>query len=604
MNGRVCTVCGREEAKISESDYGILKPGTEIDDGSVVIGAKIGRGGFGITYHALDTISGNHIVVKEFMPKHLVNRAEDGKSIEILHGAEEAFQESRRSFMREANVLHALRQQPNIVNVLFTVDENQTAYYGMEYLDGENLSQWARNRKKCLSAKEACELLLPIMDALIYCHEQGVFHRDISPDNIFLVRHSSEKYTPKLIDFGAAYIAIENFTHTYPNVRKQCYSPLEQMTRGVRQGSWSDVYSFAATVYYLICGKPPASAMDIASGTAKLLLPSEQQADISSEAENILMHALALNCEGRIQTMREFRDSFCQVLHVTSEKAKEESIRNESTEVVPEVSSESKNTDSVPSSISIPVEMEKQRKLPDRTGLRKRFVIDLMQFSLFYGLGYLLLGFPGLLVGWAAFAVFQFLLVFSGSHATAGMNAVSRHFMQDGHVPTAGASLIYALFSTTPMKIVDAVMLFRGEKPFGEALSGLDSKENDKDMEAIAEKPLELGEHRAVLLCMDGAMKGKHYSVHPGDIAGRNPEEAQIVLDPADGMVSRKHCRFEYQESRNWGIVDLSSNGIKINGKALPSRNGKMYPIADKTRIQIGTSNYEFHVMEKEGNQS
>ena len=55
MAGNTCTVCGRPPAPFSKkTDAGVLPPGTELDNGSVIVGAKIGRGGFGITYRALD----------------------------------------------------------------------------------------------------------------------------------------------------------------------------------------------------------------------------------------------------------------------------------------------------------------------------------------------------------------------------------------------------------------------------------------------------------------------------------------------------------------------------------------------------------------------
>ena len=596
MNGTVCSVCHREDAALTQKDRGVLAPGTKLDDGSVIIGAKIGRGGFGITYHALDTISGKHVVVKEFMPNYLVTRAEDGIQVAINNDAKEDYDNSLRSFHREARVINELRNHPNIVNILFTIEENNTAYYGMEFLEGETLSQYAKKQSRKFSAKEAAELLLPIMDALIFCHDKSVYHRDVSPDNIFLSRSENGKIVPKLIDFGAAYVAMRNFTRIFPNVRKQCYSPYEQMTSSEGQGSWSDVYSFAATMYYLITGHPPVSALEIAGGNARIVPPREEKANISEKAEHVLMHALAFQAAERIKTMRDFRREMCEALNIEVPKIVEPPpVPDPGPKQDSKVTTLGENDNKEPE-IPAPVSTTNDMPVKAPQQLAKRAALYLIQAAVFYGLGYMALGLPGLLAGYGVFVLFETLMVSSGGHASIGMNSAGLRFVSNDSDPSLSSSLIFALLNASPLVLLDAVRLKNGETPLADSSSGLQAV----PVGSVNVFPASTGrneqEGRAILLCVEGTMKGKRFPVLPDHIAGRNGEMSQIPLDSADITVSRRHCRFVYMPGGQWGIVNLSGNGVNVDGKQIQEVESRPVPLKNGSRIGIGMSTFEFHI--------
>ena len=638
----VCKVCGKPAVAVSDKDVGVLAPGTELDSGSVVVGTKIGRGGFGITYRALDRETGQKVALKEFMPTHLVNRGRDGRTIQVLDGMEDTFNAARRGFMREAKVLHELRRHPHIVNVLFTIEENNTAYYGMELLNGVNLSQWVRQRGKKIPAKEACEILLPVMDALVYCHDKGVLHRDISPDNIFMENTGNGNVCAKLIDFGAAYVAIENFTHTFPSVRKQYYSPLEQMnTDRNEQGSWSDVYSLAATLFYLITGTPPTSALDIAAGTAVMHPPSAYQVNIPNAAEKVLMHALAQNVSERIQTVSEFRTAICNALGVPWQEIlrrdersgvtlidtnhPEEPATGTSTTGGSVLRVEPVPSESVPSSAHPHEEPPAIPQAPPQYW--KRALIAGVQYLTFYGLGYLAFGPAGLAVGYAAFMLFQFLLVSAGSHGTIGMNADHLTFRYGSEPPGTGPAMIFALWNASPLGLLDGLMLVSGKEALADRLSGLSAVSTSaqagnaggqakpapvpRSEPAKEQKPpqkkaasqeqaspvQEDATHgSAFIVCLQGPMKGKRFAVHVGDTAGRNPDVSQILLGSEDPTVSKQHCRFIRARNGKWGLTNLSGNGTGIDGTLILEKNGTPQVLHNGTMIQIGMSTYQFRI--------
>ncbi len=627
MAGNTCSVCGRPPVPFSkENDAGVLPPGTELDNGSVVVGAKIGRGGFGITYCALDRQSGKRVALKEFMPNHLVTRLADGKEVAVVAGNDDTYLSARRSFMREANVLNKLRKHPNIVKVLFTLEENNTVYYGMEFLEGDNLAVWARNRypKKPMPAKEACSVMLPVMDALIFCHEIGVLHRDISPDNILICKDAQGNPKPKLIDFGAAHVAIEDFTHTFPNVRKAYFSPLEQMSGNSNdQGSWSDVYSLCATIYYLITGRFPVSAIEMATGTARLQPPSEHGARIPENAEDVLMHGMVLDYQRRIQTVKEFRDEFCKALDVeVTEPVKSAPPRPEPPpQVLPPLDPADDPEDPCPDPVQSNAQVTTVEQLPrEKRRIFIRGVIYLLLAGACYGTGYCFLGLTGLLFGWLVFSlVLMISLLISGS--TPGMAAAGLRFVDRNGSENNGRMILYAFLNASPLGLLDGMLLLAGKDGLCSKICGLryesrglrkqmndspptggektDPKTAQETETGLKTKPhsSEMPRPSATMKGVDGPMKGRNLNVFDGDILGRNPEKAQVVVGGEDATVGRAHCRFVYAKTKGkWGIVNLSSNGVAINGNRIFEKEGKPKVIPDGATIQIGKSTYTFKV--------
>ncbi len=178
----------------------------------------------------------------------------------------------------------------------------------MEFINGATLETYLKKLGRAMLLEDAVAILAPIAAALDRIHAQGLVHRDISPDNIMI----SESGTVKILDFGAA---------RKPNVSggsisiilKIHYAPPEQFgTKGI-QGSWTDVYAFAATIYDLITRRPPLGTYLIPSKLRNLqgyTLPplSSFGIPITPAQENIIMKGLAIERSERYQTVKEFYD--------------------------------------------------------------------------------------------------------------------------------------------------------------------------------------------------------------------------------------------------------------------------------------------------------
>ncbi|MDP8228003.1 MAG: serine/threonine-protein kinase, partial [Candidatus Electryoneaceae bacterium] len=237
-----------------------LPIGTQIQE--YRIERVLGVGGFGITYLVMDINLDRQFVIKEFFPAAIAVRHRTIVNPQTnLH--KKAFQLYVDHFLLEAQNL-AKFDHPNIVKVSRFFSANNTAYFVMEYAEGESLQDYLDSIRDPLDEDAVLKIFHPILDALKVVHAQKLLHRDIKPGNILLVRGGE----PLLIDFGAAREAIGLDSHSIDAVLTPGFAPAEQYeTRSTRQGPWTDLYSVAATMYYCITGRVPVPASDRTSAS-------------------------------------------------------------------------------------------------------------------------------------------------------------------------------------------------------------------------------------------------------------------------------------------------------------------------------------------------
>ena len=297
-----CPFCGGDHRQLPPQPPA-LSPGTVLD-GRYLVGKTLGQGGFGITYAACDLKTGDRVAVKEYYPATLAGRESSGStqlSVNAIKGerAKEEYAAGLRHFLYEARRQAKLASSPGIVSVMDFFEANGTAYYVMEYVDGATLVKYITEP---LSFTQALELLSPIADSLMSVHQAGLIHRDISPDNIMCGKDGERR----LLDFGASHSFTEEESTTGNATLKHGFAPPEQYGSSSMQGPWTDVYAFAATLYWCITGKIPQDSMDRSIGGDRLLPPSELGAEITPDAEAVLMRGLALPITARYQSMERF----------------------------------------------------------------------------------------------------------------------------------------------------------------------------------------------------------------------------------------------------------------------------------------------------------
>jgi serine/threonine protein kinase len=235
-------------------DHVALAPGRTV--GRYEILEVLGQGGFGITYRARDTQLGREVAIKEYLPPSLAIRQDGASVLPRSTGVADDFWWGRERFMAEGRTLATLHDVPAIVQVFDFVEANGTSYMVMELVRGRTLDRRVREDGP-LAPHEIDRILAPLLDGLRRVHAAGFLHRDVKPGNVLL----GESGLPKLIDFGAARLAVAGRSSTMTAIFTPGYAAPEQLASS-GQGPWTDIYGLAATLHHAITGKAPPNAFD------------------------------------------------------------------------------------------------------------------------------------------------------------------------------------------------------------------------------------------------------------------------------------------------------------------------------------------------------
>ena len=301
----ICEFCGFD-VRTFELPRHHMRPFT-ILAGKYLIGNAIGEGGFGITYIGMDLNLEVKVAIKEYYPQGAAVRdcrTNDSTVWSYSKSTQVFFEEGREKFINEAKTIAKFRNVPEIVGVIDFFRENQTAYIVMEYLDGQTLKQYLKAKGGKIQADELLRMMKPLISSLGKLHAQGLIHRDISPDNIMIMKDGSIK----ILDFGGARDFVSQNGKSMSVLVKHGYAPEEQYRSRGDQGPWTDVYALCATMYRCITGKIPPEALD--------RLYEDELKPISSfgvncpgYVEQAINKGLSVRKDGRYQSMEELYDA-------------------------------------------------------------------------------------------------------------------------------------------------------------------------------------------------------------------------------------------------------------------------------------------------------
>lgn len=260
-----------------------LQPNTTLQSGKYRIERVLGQGGFGNTYVGINTTFEERVAIKEFFMQGINDRDDATGSITVsLERNKSLFEEQLEKFKKEALRIRKL-DNPHIVKVHDLFEENGTAYYVMEYVDGENLAERLKRKERPMTEQEVRGILPQILDALKSVHDAGIWHLDLKPANIMLTKEGKVK----LIDFGASKQlnaqkvgATTSTAISYTNG----YAPREQMEQNYDKfGPWTDIYALGATLYNLLTNKRPP-------------LPTDIDDDLTEDKQEVLPIPLNIGC--------------------------------------------------------------------------------------------------------------------------------------------------------------------------------------------------------------------------------------------------------------------------------------------------------------------
>ena len=298
-----CPYCGFDLKENEKMYPGALRAGTVLK-GRYLLGRVLGQGGFGITYLAWDESLKARVAVKEYMPGELATRLEHRQVVVRTAARQEEFAYGQERFKEEARILAKFMGQPNIAGVTDYFDENGTSYFVMDYIEGISFKTYIAQAGGRVSPEEALDVMIPVLRALTAVHGEGLIHRDVTPDNIYITKDGNVK----LLDFGSARYSLGDKSKSLDVILKVGYAPKEQYIRRGRQGPYTDVYSCAACLYAAITGYlPPESLERLDHDT--LVPPSEAGAEIPLYLERAILKGLAVQPEDRFQTAGEFLEA-------------------------------------------------------------------------------------------------------------------------------------------------------------------------------------------------------------------------------------------------------------------------------------------------------
>ena len=302
--GSTCARCGWVEGTPPASPV-FLPPRTVLDE-RYLLGRVLGAGGFGITYLAWDLNLDLKLAVKEYFPNAFGARDRNHCTVIAANTqSKEAFDHGLAKFLEEGRALARFQGHPSIASVMTFFRENGTSYLVMKYEDGITLQDYLKEHGGRMDFETLMRIAMPVMDALRAVHQEGILHRDISPDNIIINRARQIK----ILDFGSAKRDMTSQDKTLQITLKRGFSPEEQYRANGRQGPWTDVYAVGATLYLSLTGVKPPDALDRLSDD-RLQPPSQVGVKIPRNCEKALMKALAVRAPDRFQTVEEFQKAF------------------------------------------------------------------------------------------------------------------------------------------------------------------------------------------------------------------------------------------------------------------------------------------------------
>lgn len=276
---------------------------SQLQGGKYQVNSLIGSGGFGNTYLATQVTLGRKVAIKEFFMKEFCERDESTSQVIIpTEGSRLIVDRYRQKFLKEAQMIASLRNE-HIIKIYDIFEENNTAYYVMDYIEGGSLND-AVDSKGPLSESKAIGYIEQISDALSYLHSSNILHLDIKPSNVLIDNDDCLV----LIDFGISkhYDSDGGQTSTTPAGISKGYAPIEQYQQGsiANFSPATDIYSLGATMFFLLTGKTPPEASIVNEDG----LPNDIDS-FTHKIRSVIIKSMSPRRKDRYQSIAEFTNS-------------------------------------------------------------------------------------------------------------------------------------------------------------------------------------------------------------------------------------------------------------------------------------------------------
>lgn len=294
----------------------MLPVGVLLHSGKYRVMRYLSSGGFGNTYVVEKTKNGEILAMKEFFMRGLNERGKDTKTISVSNSVnEQTFTHQKEKFKKEANRLAQFNHR-NLVKVHGLFEENGTAYYLMDYIDGDSLSSIMEQKGRAFTEPEVCEVLFQVLDALEEIHKKKMWHLDLKPGNILM----DKSKRAVLIDFGASKQMVNepsdgNIYTTTSISFTPGYAPPEQADQNLDMiGPWTDFYALGATLFNVLTRRRPPTVSLIQEKGMDELAP-----DVSPVMRKLISWLMSPQRAKRPQSVAEIR-SYLQSVNLVPQE--------------------------------------------------------------------------------------------------------------------------------------------------------------------------------------------------------------------------------------------------------------------------------------------
>lgn len=316
-------LCSIIHINIEMSQINLLPEQHTLQMGKYRVEKQLASGGFGNTYEVTNVHFDERYAMKEFFMKGINEREGDTMSVSVSNRDNSGqFNSQLEKFKKEARRLRKLHNQ-HIVQVHDLFEENNTAYYVMDYVDGESLSKRMKRSGKPMDEYEVLNILSQMLDALEVVHEKGIWHLDIKPGNIMV----DKKGNAVLIDFGASKQLSANEGYTTTGTA-MCftpgYAPPEQVDQKMELiGPWTDLYALGATLYHLLSKRQPPTVAEMGPGA--FVYPHA----VSDKTQYLIRWMMRPNRQFRPQSVAQVREFLAKPFDLQQMAKEEEEVETQ-----------------------------------------------------------------------------------------------------------------------------------------------------------------------------------------------------------------------------------------------------------------------------------
>lgn len=319
-----CPSCGFDDNDIQPLSYMPLRT---LLDGRYLIGKSIDANCEVVTYIAWDTQSNVPVRVYEYFPEPFCDRAEDRQNVTVFQGKEYSFNHHLGQFLDIARALARCSDLPSLFPVTDIFEANGTAYYVTEHVKTITMREFLMRNGGMLSWDQVRPLLLPVMTTLAALHSEGVIHGGISPETLIVGVDGHIR----IIGFCVPDVRT---AHTEMNAQLfPGFTAIEQYNFDNKQGTWTDVYGFCATLYRILVGSPPADATERITND-KMIIPAKIAQEIPRNVLSALADGLSIIADDRIQTIDELKTELVPSASSNDKKAKSDASKKKRNTII------------------------------------------------------------------------------------------------------------------------------------------------------------------------------------------------------------------------------------------------------------------------------